>query len=629
MSLSRIAARLGERSDSGWIKDSVLPRYANNLSANSHYHTDASISFYDTTPGGNRAVNPLPQFTRTSDLKMSSLAPDSHGMGRCYHQGVEMMQKRLFLQFGVPEYNSLSSFLGNFFNPQLATLVNRGENAGIIYNLARGATFVLTLPLQAFYGVVALYKKTSAFLSNTPYTKFYYMKQTMPLYWNAVQIMFNQFAVETGFAQHSQDKQSVLDSEALKILSAKLPDIFKHSGEDFNGIDIFAIATRGQRIANAYHERIEKLRASSADNATFEKKIKALLKKSSNPLSGEINKTVHYGTYIDKFMNSDVVKGKPISPPGDEVAKKTLASRSPSIMEMLEGELAGGSNFLVLNVEVSPGSIAITNSTKSTMLEEKLNGANKMAKDMRVSMAEGNILGDFQQKIFQMGKDAVAGTADQLGFGGIVGLAGEAFVDIGDVWDDSTTEFGSFNFKVKQQTPYGNKFSILMHIFSLISYMVPAASPRATGKHSYNSPFMCRAYCEGICDIKTGMIGNMTITPNTGGIVMSDDNLPTGVEIDFTIKNMDKIFAVPITDTFGIDNLLSPFDEDTPLSDWISVLAGTTLLDKYYLGNRINLAWAKSVQNFDSMFSAGSMANWAISTTPGQIASVFYRASEL
>lgn len=630
--LSRVAARLGERKDTSWVRDSVLPRYANNLTPNSHYHTDASLSFYDTTPGGNRSVNPLPQFTRTADIKMPTLAPDSHGMGRCYYEGIELKQRRLFLQFGVPEYNSLSSFLGNFFNPHLATLVNRGENTGIVYSLVKGATFLLTLPLQAFFGVVSLYKKTQAFLTDTPYTKFYYMKQTMPLYWNAVQIMFNQFVVETGFANPSVGKDAALDSEAVKTLTSKLPDIFKGGRDELNGVDIFAIATRGQRIANAYHERMDKLRSNSSSDEEYRKKVQSFLRKDANPLSSKLSKNVNYGDYINKFMTGDIVAKKPIIPPsadGKTKEFKQLTAKSPGMMEMLDGELAGGSNFLVLNVDVGPGSVSVSSSTKASSLEEKLNGANKQAKDMRVSMAEGNLFGDWQKKILQMGSDATAAALDTVGLGGIKGLAGESFVDIPDVWDETTTEFGKFSFKIKQQTPYGNNFSILMHIFSLISFVYPAAAPRSTGKHAYNSPFLCRAFCEGICDIKLGMITDLSITPNTGNIVVSDSNLPTGVEIDMTVTNLDKIMTAPVTDKFGLDLLLSPFDEDTPLSDWISVLSGTSLLDKYYLANRIPLAWSKTVTNFNSMFSAGSMANWAASTVPGKAVSAFYRMGDL
>jgi len=155
------------------------------------------------------------------------------------------------------------------------------------------------------------------------------------------------------------------------------------------------------------------------------------------------------------------------------------------------------------------------------------------------------------------------------------------------------------------------------------------ALPRSTGKASYSSPFLCRVFSQGVTDIKLGMIDSLTITRGVGGIGWTEDRLPNAIEVDIGIVNLDEIMHVPVMESFGDGGIFSAFDEDTAIGDYLNTLSGLSLYDQYYISPRIKLAWAKTVQNFESWTSKSHMANWAAGTIPGQALSAIARGSEV
>ena len=106
--------------DSDWVKCVFLVSddKLEEIDQKNKFWTSAHMKFTDTTLGGNLAINARPQFTRYCDIKGGSRITDStevsvsetsggYGMGRYYSEAIDDNVQNLYLEFGVPKFNSL------------------------------------------------------------------------------------------------------------------------------------------------------------------------------------------------------------------------------------------------------------------------------------------------------------------------------------------------------------------------------------------------------------------------------------------------------------------------------------------------------------------------------------------
>lgn len=300
--------------DTVWIQQSfILPQSAlDEVDKRRRILTNAAYKFTDTTLGGNFAINAPPQFTRYADIRVGGSQEYSHGatngsttkggvkwafstgrfmaegdnprrkfttpsagMGRYYSEAIDDWGQDLVMRFGVPEYNSLTQFFGNFYSTDAAMISQTGRTRGVFATLGRAAGFLLSLPLQP----IILGGQLVRFLANWPSSKYYYMKPTMYPYWQAVNTLVNGIAVNMGVIPmaltEAQRSSMNLDSnflanqqEMLKEYAQVLPDIFLNTsdanGPTPGGLDVYKIANRAQRIANTFNaEVIQKLDSGS------------------------------------------------------------------------------------------------------------------------------------------------------------------------------------------------------------------------------------------------------------------------------------------------------------------------------------------------------------------------------
>lgn len=632
----------GDIKDTDWIQQAMfVPDYRNNATIahkRSRIRTGASGKFYDTTPGGNRVMNPLPQFTRTADIKNYGIGGISHGMGRYYSEAIDDNVTQLTMSFGTPEFNSLASFLGTFHNPYMATLVNRGESAGFSYRAGQAIGFITTLPLQAFYGIVSLVNRTTAMLTGNPYSKFYYMKTTMSLYWNAVTTIYNEITTVLGVTPGaSKDANgNVIPASQAEIDLAKqyLPDIIRtNSDPNVAGINIFALSTRSQRLANAQREAIARIGEDKSGDAY----VKALADEMSRVNTTPSKVGSSYGKFIESLVDSPSYKKKEpkqvvvIDTNGEEITldQTPLSLADPSHWDYLMAELAEGSTFVSFAVEPTGYTESFSNSTKTSVIAEKLRGANNAARDMNFAMAEGNVVGDTVKSVTNMLKDAATGALDVIGLGGVGAVLGDAYVEIPKVYDSSSAELGNPSYKIRLQPPYSNALSMAYHVYPTVAMLLAAALPRSTGKHAYTSPFNCSAFSQGRTNISLGMISSLKISRGVSNIGWNGDNLPGAIELDFTIDNLDEIAHIPIAESLGITNAFNAFDESSTFSDYLSTLGSMDLYSSFYANARFDVAWRRTKMKFDTFTSAASVAQAVSSTSIGGMAKIFAAAGAL
>lgn len=617
--------------------------------------SSAEIKFTDTTPGGNFSINARPQFTRWADPKMPGLSRDSKGMGEYYSEAIDDNTQRIHMQFGVPSYNSLTNYFSRFYDYELGHLVNTGETPGFSFYVGKAAGFLLTLPLQILIGANNLLQRLMAFASGNPYSKFYYLKPTMPLYLSSVSVLVNKLAVNMGLAygphptavsgkepEALASKLDYGDGEDPKAISRLLPDVFGDSG----GIDMYMVASRAQRLAAQHADAVKDL-GLGMDGEGYAKAVKTYLTSKMNP---NAPKHGNLPGYLNKFYNGLTMAqaDKKITKP--EVIEHTdpkaqakvhydtrvevAGSYDKDSDQLFTGMLQDGTAFVSFSVdyEGSTGE-SFSNSTKTSEVANKINSTSSSARDFKFNFAGGNIMdnpiGDLIGGVINGALDVVKGAADSVGLSGLFALAGNAYADIPDVWDNSTANLPRSNYTIKLATPYGNKLSIMTNIYIPLCMLLAGALPRTTGRSSYGPPFICKLWSKGRNTIQLGIIDSLTIERGTGGIGWSADGLPTAVDVSFSVISLDKNMHVPIAEIGGPSNVftMSMFDEDTAATDYLASLGSLSLYEQYYLKPRLSLAIAKTMADMESWISPAHWASRFAGSTNGRRLSYTYRAT--
>src|SRR5690606_36604944 len=158
----------------------------------------AGYKYTDTTLGGNFAINAPAQFCRLTDLrpptrliKNNPNIGGSLGMGRYYSESIDDYAQHIHMRFGVPEFNSLTTFFTGFYNTDASLLARKGRGPGIAFSIGKAAATIAFIPLAPFIAAGRILR----WLANAPASKYYYLRPTMPLYWNAINTIANTLAV--------------------------------------------------------------------------------------------------------------------------------------------------------------------------------------------------------------------------------------------------------------------------------------------------------------------------------------------------------------------------------------------------------------------------------------------------
>lgn len=297
---------LKEINNDNWLRQSLFVPVRGNFQANARSSVMAyngtfsaqKLSFADTSLGGNRSINPKPQFTKNADPNLPSLIAstvdngnpgpnNTMGMGRYYSEAIEANAQRIYMQFGVPAYNSLTNFFSTFYDSSHGTMANSGQAKNdILYTMGKYLGYITLWSIipelciaSLLYGTA---QKAIASVQNRPLTKFYYMKPTMALYWSTVTTIVNAIAVNMhlmggvnpGEVTTNQNQQGANSSrinfnplrwgqtqDDINTLSNLLPGIMLPGN---GGIDIRMVANKYQRLADAHRRALLDIQNSSS-----------------------------------------------------------------------------------------------------------------------------------------------------------------------------------------------------------------------------------------------------------------------------------------------------------------------------------------------------------------------------
>lgn len=271
-----------EKDVNGRSKITYLTNYT--LDSVNAYRSTAQWKWTNTSLGGSIAINPRPQFTRYADIRTYgrvsgdinrnirvSAGGDVHlrgvanqsGLGRYYSESIDDHQEVIYMQFGVPRFNSLVSFFTRAISYEDATIANTGRYPKMytLGKFAGGLIMLAAFPLLT--AVVVVSKLAYAFLSGDEAYSYYYMEPTMHTYWGSVNYIVTQLATELGLlipelmpdgTKPNENRIGMpvkISQESVDLLKEYLPGYIS----DNNYIDVFKIATNAQTMANAQRKR--------------------------------------------------------------------------------------------------------------------------------------------------------------------------------------------------------------------------------------------------------------------------------------------------------------------------------------------------------------------------------------
>lgn len=637
--------------DADWLKQSFMIQ-AGAVSAEEKINrtfTSAQFKFQDSSIGGHYVINPRAQFTPYADAPVRGFRADrgdltiysnnhNTGMGHYYSEAIDDTSQIIHMRFGVPQFNSLTTFFTGFFDNRAATAARTGRLHSSIGNMVGRVLGFLTMAIAWPIVLASYVGNLLRYFFDKPSSSFYYFKPTMPTYWLAVNRMVNQIGIRRGLfpgelkASESQFMGSTykIDAGMMSNIAQMMPDVFTEKG----GIDVLAISSRGQRMKNQLDHILNKV-LSTGSGETPEDIYSAAIgyvKKSGTdtPRIAPGNRGVIENT-VNSWLRAEIGKWEPGSNEKSDSVDfersfkiNTDGAKAPypgGFADYLKAEFDDGSAFVTFRVNsTGPMTESFTNNVAPSDLASKFNSTSSANKAMYFSAAGGNIaggnlVGDFVQGAINTVGEIMSGVAQSLNIGGLIALGGKAFVSIPNNWEDSVASLPKANYEISLVSPYGNVISQMTNIYIPLCMLLAGCLPLQAGKQAYTSPFLVQLYDRGRQQTRLGMIDSMTITRGTSNLGFNKDGNAMRIDVSFSVAELSPTLAMPIVnETFssevvaGLNPLTEVFDDENLYTDYLNVLSSVGLYDQLYTSAKLQIRLAEKNRRREMLFSKSRMA---------------------
>lgn len=519
------------------------------------YYTTSSRKFIDTTIGGHFTVNPFPQFTSTCDIKHKPIFSASKGVGRWWSENLDDNAQVVHIRCGVPKFNEMSTFFGNFYNVYAGSMARTGRAPSVWFKVGEVAGIIGTLPLQPFI----LAGKIVNFFAGMPRSKYYYLKPTMYPFWYAYSSYVNAMFVNLGLSPHFVNDQqkrffdplSVPEKIDIAQMQRILSDITLPGGA---GIDMFAVSTKAQRLADRYHESLDKAMANlSGDPAKRAAEFSAMMGDGIDAgIRGLSDPGASLKEYEDAYMAfaGEYDDKKPTQSDNDSVEPGYIAKMA----KQAKAEARMGADFVSYRVNFTPSnSDSFNNSATQSSIQSDINGMSSKARMARFNLADGNIAGPIGA-IVNAAADVAKGILSAAQVEGFVALAGNAFADIQKVYESSSADLNRTSFTIHLRSWAADDWVRLQNLFIPLGGWLAMGLPRATGRSSYDGPFLLEVINQGHTLIREGMIESLSIERGVGDVAWAPGGKVLGIDINVTIVDLSTIMSVPINPGFDAVN---------------------------------------------------------------------------
>jgi hypothetical protein len=621
------------------------------------FYSSADRKFEDTSLGGNYVCNPFPGFTPYADVPKPGIADrnalnplsdlSNIGMGCFYSEAFDDTMQVIHVRCGKPEFNSMWGFFRTSYNVEAARLANTGRFTSIATKLgAVGGVAVLAF---MFGGMIAFGLLAANYIAgglhgmlvSNPY-KFYSSRPIMSVYWNAVTQMVNQIMTHSGvfpsFEPQDIGKEVVYSKDMHEDLRALMPGVFGKSGF----IDIYAVINRAERVAI----RVRKAQQQVIDFADSNASLKAYMSLArdealqaddyntleqalklwqASEIGGTSNKdkkadsipTLTGGTIEEKYTSQqleELTKSEDglsstnppafFDDPGGWISSKLAASK-----EYLDAEFQDGAAFATFRVDhTGPVQESFTNTTRSNDLGQKINSMSAQGRAVSFSFAQGNLVPGMDEVLSGI-KGFAAGALDTLNLGGLLSLAGSAYTDIPEGWENAVANLPSMSYSVRLQAPHAHPISRLQFEIIPLCMFLGLALPHAAGRASYTQPFLCEVYDPGKAISRMCIVQSLQITRGVANLGFTKNKHFRGVDINISFKDLSSIMYMPLDTSFSIDPFKHINSHDSTYSDYLSVLGASKLGSQIYRGQKLKLRAKNWVRG--NIQSLSSPSQWA------------------
>jgi hypothetical protein len=611
------------------------------------YYTTSSRKFIDTSLGGHFVMNPFPQFTATADLKHKPIFASSYGVGRWWSEVLDDNQQVVHIRCGVPQFNEMTTFFGNFYNVYAGSMARTGRAPSIWFDVGKVAGTIGTLPFQPFI----LGGQILKFFTGMPRSKYYFLKPTMYPFWRAYSSYVNAIFVNLGlsprFVTDQQrrffDPLSVPDKTDMSQMARIFPDLVLPDG---SGIDFFAVATKAQRYANRYHKSLDAaLDTMTNDPAKRAEDFERLLTEGiENGIRGLKDPGASLAEYEEAYLafGGKYDPSKPTAADTDSTEQGFISK----FFEQAKAEARMGAEFISYRVNFTPSnSDSFNNSATQSSIQSEINNMSAKARMARFNLADGNLSGVIGTVVNAVA-DVAKGVLSAAQVEGFIAVAGNAFADIQKVYESSSADLNRTSFTIHLRSWAADDWVRLQNLFIPLGGWLAMGLPRATGRSSYDGPFLLEVINQGHTLIREGMIESISIERGVGDVGWAQGGKPLGIDINITIVDLSTIMSVPInpgiSDTAGVFTLAanalggavgqgeagitvanaltqSTYGEDNKWTDYMATL-GSLPLDVLINGTRRwQLAMARTRAEFNQWKSPYRIASGLMSSMPGEL----------
>jgi len=627
------------------------------------YWSSANSKFTDTTLGGNIAINSKPQFTRYCDIRVPGKLMGRNpvtvgsnygglGMGTYYSEAIDDNAQLVHFEFGIPKFNSIFDFFSKSVSYTDSVLANTGRSpAGYMLGQVVGG-FAMLVAFPAITIGIWLGKLALGLMTSNNAFNYYYMEPTMHSYWGTVNTMITNLATELGilnpmFMDDKKDAKKKekmgaplkMDNDDLDGIRELLPGLIS----DNNYIDVFAIATKAQTLANR-QKQIEYEQYKDANDGdiswldymrnrykhtpsklpAFSDYLNAMVTTSDAPFYTNADSPEDKKDGTEKTSttttSSDTKTPYGKSPDGtypapteahiDNVETMMKAKSSSTFSNALDSGVRLGGAFAVFQVEFT-GSVSesFSNSVGEIDTGEKMKSMAKKARDVKFSFSGGNVLGDTIGTGLGYIKDVAMGALDSVTFGMsnvLTTLMGGGYIDIPKKWEDSSVTLPQITYAMDLVSPYNNPISKLQNEFLPLFMILGGMLPQSVGKASYASPYLCRLFSKGIQDVALGMITSCTVTRGTSNLAFSKNRQALGLRVEFTVTDFSNIMSAPVNTSIFNELFSVSVDDDSVMGRYIATLASRDLLTSKYAIPKAKIALSRKMMQFDQALSPSS-----------------------
>lgn len=610
------------------------------------YYTTSSRKFIDTSLGGHWVMNPFPQFTGTADLKHKPIFASSYGVGRWWSEVLDDNQQVVHIRCGVPQFNEMTNFFGNFYNVYAGSMARSGRAPSLWFDVGKVAGTIGTLPFQPFI----LAGQVIKFFAGMPRSKYYYMKPTMYPFWRAYSSYVNGMFVNLGlsprFVTNQQkkffDPLTVPDTVDIDQMKRIFPDLMLTGGD---GIDFFAVATKPQRLANRYHQSLN----ATLDTLTNDpaKRAEDFERLMVEGIEDGIRNLKDPGGSIAEYEEAYLKFGGLYDPAKSTQADMDSVEQSfiDKFFEQAKAEARMGAEFVSYRVNFTPtNSDSFNNSATQSSIQSEINAMSSKARMARFNLADGNLSGVIG-KVVNAASDIVKGVLSAAQVEGFIAVAGNAFADIQRVYESSSADLNRTTFTIHLRSWAADDWVRLQNLFIPLGGWLAMGLPRATGRSSYDGPFLLEVINQGHTLIREGMIESISIERGVGDVGWAQGGKVLGIDINVTIVDLSTILSVPInpgiSDTAGVftsvieglgslggagseattfANALtqSTYGEDNKWTDYLATMAGLPLDTLINGTRRWQLAMARTRAEYKQWRSPFKIASGLMSTAPGE-----------